>query len=210
MSKIEEIAQAVEGGKAKIIEGLVEQALAEGLEPVKILNEGMIAAMGRVGEKFQKSEIFVPEMLVAARSMKKGVEVLKPRLAGETNISLGKCVIGTVHGDLHDIGKNLVALMIESSGFEVVDLGVDVPVDKFIGAIKENSDVKIVALSCLLTTTMPALQETAAAIKSSGLQGFKLIIGGAPITQEFADQVGADGYSPDAASAAQLAKRLIA
>ena len=210
MSKIEEIAQAVEGGKAKIIEGLVEQALAEGLEPVKILNEGMIAAMGRVGEKFQKSEIFVPEMLVAARSMKKGVEVLKPRLAGETNISLGKCVIGTVHGDLHDIGKNLVALMIESTGFEVVDLGVDVPVDKFIGAIKENSDVKIVALSCLLTTTMPALQETAAAIKSSGLQGFKLIIGGAPITQEFADQVGADGYSPDAASAAQLAKKLIA
>jgi corrinoid protein of di/trimethylamine methyltransferase len=210
MSKIEEIAQAVETGKAKGIEDLVQQALAEGTDPVKILNEGMIAAMGRIGERFQKSEIFVPEMLVSARAMKKGMEVLKPRLADKSNISLGKCVIGTVHGDLHDIGKNLVALMIESTGFEVIDLGVDVPVEKFIGSIKENPDVKIVALSCLLTTTMPALKETAEAIKASGLAGFKLMIGGAPITQEFADQIGADGYSPDAASAAQLAKKLAA
>ncbi|MDR1253038.1 MAG: corrinoid protein [Treponema sp.] len=210
MSKIEEIAQAVQSGKSKIIEGLVTDALNEGLDPVKILNEGMISAMGIVGEKFQRSEIFVPEMLVAARAMKKGVEVLKPLLADKANISLGKCIIGTVHGDLHDIGKNLVALMIESTGFEVIDLGVDVPVDKFIDAIKENPDAKLVALSCLLTTTMPALQETAVAVKESGLQGFKLMVGGAPITQEFADQIGADGYSPDAASAAQLAKKLCA
>jgi corrinoid protein of di/trimethylamine methyltransferase len=210
MSKIEEIAQAVETGKAKGIEDLVQQALAEGIDPVKILNEGMIAAMGRIGERFQKSEIFVPEMLVSARAMKKGMEVLKPLLAGKSNVSLGKCIIGTVHGDLHDIGKNLVALMIESTGFEVIDLGVDVPVEKFIGSIKENPDVKIVALSCLLTTTMPALKETAETIKGSGLAGFKLMIGGAPITQEFADQIGADGYSPDAASAAQLAKKLAA
>jgi corrinoid protein of di/trimethylamine methyltransferase len=210
MSKIEEIAQAVETGKAKGIEDLVQQALAEGTDPVKILNEGMIAAMGRIGERFQKSEIFVPEMLVSARAMKKGMEVLKPLLAGKSNVSLGKCIIGTVHGDLHDIGKNLVALMIESTGFEVIDLGVDVPVEKFVGSIKENPDVKIVALSCLLTTTMPALKETAEAIKGSGLSGFRLMIGGAPITQEFADQIGADGYSPDAASAAQLAKKLAA
>jgi methanogenic corrinoid protein MtbC1 len=210
MSRIEEIAQAVETGKAKIIAGMVEAALAEGVDPVAILNEGMISAMGIVGEKFQKSEIFVPEMLVAARAMKKGVEVLKPKLAGKANISLGKCIIGTVYGDLHDIGKNLVSLMIESSGFEVLDLGVDVSIDKFIDAIKENPDAKLVALSCLLTTTMPALRETAAAIKGSGLKGFRLIVGGAPVTQEFANQIGADGYSPDAAGAAQVAKKLIA
>ncbi|MDR3170057.1 MAG: corrinoid protein [Treponema sp.] len=210
MSKIQEIAQAVETGKSKLVGGLVEAALAEGLDPLIILNEGMINAMSVVGEKFQKSEIFVPEMLVAARTMKKGVEVLKPRLAGVANISLGKCIIGTVHGDLHDIGKNLVSLMIESAGFEVMDLGVDVPVDTFINTLKDNPDAKIVALSCLLTTTMPAMKETAAALKISGLGGFKLMVGGAPITQEFADQIGADGYTTDAASAAVLAKKLSA
>jgi methanogenic corrinoid protein MtbC1 len=210
MSKIDEIAQAVETGKSKIIADLVTAALTEGTDPVKILNEGMIAAMGKVGERFQKSEIFVPEMLVAARAMKKGVETLKPKLADMASISLGKCIIGTVHGDLHDIGKNLVALMIESAGFEVIDLGVDVAADAFINAVKENPDVKIVALSCLLTTTMPSMKETAALIKTSGLSGFKLIVGGAPITQVFADEIGADGYSADAAGAAVLAKSLVA
>jgi methanogenic corrinoid protein MtbC1 len=161
-----------------------------------------------VGEKFQKAEVFVPEMLVAARTMKKGVEALKPKLGAGGAPSLGKCVIGTVHGDLHDIGKNLVALMIESAGFEVIDLGVDVTAEAFIGAIKSNPGVKIVALSCLLTTTMPSLKEIAAAVKASGVTGFKLIVGGAPITQDFADQVGADGYSTDAAGAAILAKKL--
>ncbi|WP_010261765.1 cobalamin B12-binding domain-containing protein [Treponema primitia] len=208
MSKIDEIAQAVETGKSKLIEGLVTEALGEGIEPVKILNEGMIKAMGNVGEKFQKSEIFVPEMLVAARTMKKGVEVLKPKLAAGDTTRLGKCIIGTVHGDLHDIGKNLVALMIESAGFEVIDLGVDVATDTFVSAIKTNPDTKVVALSCLLTTTMPSMKETAAAIKASGLSGFKLIVGGAPITEDFAKQVGADGYTTDAASAAVLAKKL--
>jgi methanogenic corrinoid protein MtbC1 len=208
MSKIQEIAQAVETGKSKLIEGLVNEALAEGLDPLKILNEGMIAAMGVVGEKFQKAEVFVPEMLVAARTMKKGVEALKPKLGAGGAPSLGKCVIGTVHGDLHDIGKNLVALMIESAGFEVIDLGVDVTAEAFIGAIKANPDVKIVALSCLLTTTMPSLKEIAVAIKGGDVKGLKLIVGGAPITQDFADQVGADGYSTDAAGAAALAKKL--
>jgi corrinoid protein of di/trimethylamine methyltransferase len=210
MSKIDEIYKAVETGKTKIITGLVEEAIAEGIEPLRILNEGMIDAMACVGEKFQRSEIFVPEMLVAAKAMKTGVEVLKP-LLGKTDVaSHGKCIIGTVHGDLHDIGKNLVALMIESAGFEVIDLGVDVPVATFVNSIKENPDARIVGLSCLLTTTMQALKETAGALKSSGLTGFKLIVGGAPVTQEFADQIGADGFSPDAAGAAVLAKQLVA
>jgi methanogenic corrinoid protein MtbC1 len=208
MSKIQEIAQAVETGKSKLIEGLVTEALNEGIEPLKILNEGMIAAMAVVGEKFQKAEVFVPEMLVAARTMKKGVETLKPKLGDAGGISLGKCIIGTVHGDLHDIGKNLVALMIESAGFEVIDLGVDVTAEAFLAAIKANPDVKIVALSCLLTTTMPSLKEIAVALKAGEVKSFKLIVGGAPITKDFADQVGADGYSEDAAGAANLAKKL--
>jgi corrinoid protein of di/trimethylamine methyltransferase len=210
MSKIEEVFQAVETGKVKIIAELVEAALAEGLDPTKILNEGMIGAMDVVGAKFQNSEIFVPEMLIAAKTMKKGVEILKPKLGAAATTSRGLCIIGTVHGDLHDIGKNLVSLMIESAGFEVLDLGVDVPIDTFIQTIKDHPEVKIVALSCLLTTTMPSLQSTAQAIKASGLGGFKMMVGGAPITQEFADRIGADGYSPDAASAADLAKRLAA
>jgi methanogenic corrinoid protein MtbC1 len=208
MSKIQEIAQAVETGKSKLIEGLVAEALNEGIEPLKILNEGMIAAMGVVGEKFQRAEVFVPEMLVAARTMKKGVEALKPKLGDAGATSLGKCIIGTVHGDLHDIGKNLVALMIESAGFQVIDLGVDVTAEAFLAAIKENPDVKIVALSCLLTTTMPSLKEIATTLKAGDIKSFKLIVGGAPITQDFADQVGADGYSADAAGAAILAKKL--
>jgi methanogenic corrinoid protein MtbC1 len=207
---MEEIFQAVENGKVKIIVGLVEEALAEGVDALSILNEGMIAAMAVVGEKFQRSDIFVPEMLIAAKTMKKGVEILKPKLGNAAATSRGKCIIGTVFGDLHDIGKNLVSLMIESAGFEVIDLGVDVSIETFINTIKENPDANIVGLSCLLTTTMPALKETAEAIKASGLGGFKLIVGGAPVTQEFANQIGADGYSADAAGAAELAKRLVA
>jgi methanogenic corrinoid protein MtbC1 len=208
MSKIQEIFQAVESGKSKLIEGLVQAALTEGVEPLRILNEGMVAAMDVVGEKFQKAEIFVPEMLIAAKTMKKGVEVLKPKLGAGGVGSLGKCILGTVDGDLHDIGKNLVSLMIESAGFEMIDLGVDVKTEAFIQAIKDNPDVKIVGLSCLLTTVMPALKETTEKIKSCGLSGFKLIIGGAPITEDFAQQIGADGYAADAAGAATLAKKL--
>jgi corrinoid protein of di/trimethylamine methyltransferase len=210
MSKIEEITQAVERGKSDVVKGLITDALNENIDSVKILNEGMIKAMESIGTKFQNGQAFVPEMLMAAKAMKSGMEILKPQLAGKPNLSLGKCIIGTVHGDLHDIGKNLVAVMIESSGFEVIDLGADVPVDTFIAAIKENPDVRLVALSCLLTTTMPAMKETAEALKASGLKGFKVIIGGAPITQEFADTIGADGYSSDAGSAVQLAKKLTA
>ena len=150
-------------------------------------------------------------MLVAARAMKKGVEVLKPHLAGDNSATVGKYIIGTVAGDLHDIGKNLVAMMIESAGFEVIDLGVDVPAEKFVEAIKSNPDCKVVGLSALLTTTMPAMKDTVAAIIDAGPKSqVKIMVGGAPITQEFADEIGADAYTADAASAAQKAKELVA
>ena len=206
MSHIQAIAHAVEMGKLKSVAGLVEEALAERLDPLDILNEGMIRAMGVVGEKFKRSEIYVPEMLVAARTMKKGLEVLRPKLAGKAEATRGICIIGTVAGDWHDIGKNLVAMMIESVGFEIVDLGVDVPAEKFVAALQQHVDAKILALSALLTTTMPAMGQTIQAIKGAGLKGCKIIVGGAPITQEYADHIGADGYAPDAASAATLAK----
>lgn len=210
MSKIEEIAQAVEAGKAKLVPDLVEQALAEGDDPMQILNTGMIDAMGVVGEKFKNNEIFVPEMLVAARAMKKGVEVLKPHLGAENSATIGKMVMGTVAGDLHDIGKNLVIMMIESAGFEVVDLGVDVPVEKFLEAAADP-DVKIVGCSALLTTTMPAMEQTVTALNACEYRSrFKIMVGGAPITQEFADKIGADCYTEDAAAAAEAAKRLVA
>jgi len=208
MSKIQEVKNAVETGKTKVIAGLVQEALDAGEKANDIL-AAMIDAMGVVGDKFSSGEIFVPEMLIAGKAMQKGVDVLKPYLAGEASVSLGKCIIGTVAGDLHDIGKNLVALMIESAGFDVIDLGVDVPAAKFVEAIKENPDVKVVALSALLTTTMPAMKDTVAAIRESGLTGFKIIVGGAPITQEFADSIGADAYAPDAGSAAVKVKTLV-
>ncbi|MBR6349836.1 MAG: corrinoid protein [Lachnospiraceae bacterium] len=209
MSKIEEIAQAVEMGKAKVVPGLVEEALAEGLDPMEILNKGMIDSMGVVGEKFKNNEIFVPEMLVAARAMKKGVEVLKPHLGADNSATIGKMVMGTVAGDLHDIGKNLVIMMIESAGFEVIDLGVDVPIEKFIEAASDP-DVNIVGCSALLTTTMPAMEETVKALNEAPFRDrIKIMVGGAPITQEFADKIGADCYTEDAAAAAEAAKKLM-
>ena len=210
MSKLQEIADVVINGKAKLIGGLVQEALDEGNDPSAILNS-MIDAMGVVGERFKNNEIFVPEMLVAARAMKKGVEVLKPHLASGSAGAAGKVIIGTVAGDLHDIGKNLVAMMIESAGFEVIDLGVDVSSDKFIEAVRSNPDTKIVACSALLTTTMPALRDTVAALNAADFRSkIKVMVGGPPITQEFADEIGADAYTPDAASAAAKAKELAA
>ncbi len=208
MSKIQEVSTAVENGKTKLIEDLVQGALDEGSSANEIL-QTMVDAMSVVGDKFSSGEIFVPEMLVAAKAMQKGVGVLKPLLAGDSSLSLGKCIIGTVSGDLHDIGKNLVTLMIESAGFEMIDLGVDTSADEFLAAIKENPDVKVVALSALLTTTMQAMTDTVKAIKDSGLEGFKVIVGGAPISQEFADEIGADGYAIDAGAGAILAKKMV-
>ena len=210
MQKIMEVAAAIEAGKAKVVGGLIQEALDQGCSPVEILNKGMIDAMGVVGERFKNNEIFVPEMLVAARAMKQGIEVLKPHLASDRPASSGKMILGTVAGDLHDIGKNLVGMMIESAGFEVIDLGIDVSVDKFIKAINDNPDATLVGCSALLTTTMPALRDTVAALNEQPFRDrIKIMVGGAPITQAFADEIGADGYSEDAASAAQLAKRLV-
>ncbi|MEJ2642618.1 MAG: corrinoid protein [Desulfosarcinaceae bacterium] len=208
MSKIEEVKTTVESGQTKRIAGLVQEALDDGCSAADIL-QAMVDAMGVVGDNFSAGQIFVPEMLVAAKAMKLGVEVLEPHLSGEAATSQGTCVIGTVHGDLHDIGKNLVALMLGSAGFTVVDLGVDVSADQFIKAIKENGDVKLVACSGLLTTTMPAMKDTVAAIKASGLNGIKVMVGGAPVSQRYADEIGADGYAPDAGGAVIKAKELV-
>ena len=210
MSKIQEIAQAVEAGKAKIVTGLVPEALDEGFAPRDILIQGLIDAMGVIGEKFKNNEIFVPEMLVAARAMKKGVEVVKPHLGDGSAAVKGKLIIGTVQGDLHDIGKNLVSMMIESAGFEVIDLGVDVPKEKFIEGVSDP-DVVLVGCSALLTTTMPALRETVEALNQlPNRSQFKIMVGGAPVTQEFADEIGADIYTEDAAAAAEAAKAAVA
>lgn len=209
MSKIEEVKDLVERGKAKLTAPTVQEALDEGATAQEILN-AMIEAMGVVGDRFSAGDIFVPEMLMAAKAMGKGMAVIDPLLAAGGSESLGKCIIGTVAGDLHDIGKNLVATMIGAAGFDMIDLGVDVPKEKFIETIRENPDVKIVACSALLTTTMPSMQETVEAINEiKGDYDFKVIVGGAPITQEFADQIGADGYSVDAGAAAVLAKSLV-
>lgn len=210
MSYIEAVSATVQSGKAKKIGEVIQQALDGGCAPSDILNEGMINAMSIVGDKFTKNEIFVPEMLVAARAMKKGVEFLKPYLTGDNSVSAGKVIIGTVAGDLHDIGKNLVTMMMESAGFEVIDLGVDVPAERFVATLRENPDVKIIGASALLTTTMPALKETVAALNKCELRDkVKVMVGGAPITQAFADEIGADAYTEDAASAAQVAKQFV-
>ncbi|NLN53170.1 MAG: cobalamin-binding protein [Firmicutes bacterium] len=210
MSKVQEVAKAVEFGKVKVVADLVKEALAEGATAQEILNEGMIKAMAAVGEAFKNDEIFVPEMLMAARAMKAGVEVLTPHLKEVGAEPIGKVIIGTVAGDLHDIGKNLVAMMIEGAGFDVLDLGVDVPAEKFVEAINANPDAQILALSSLLTTTLPASKATIEAVVAAGLRDkVKIMVGGAPVTQEFADEIGADGYAEDAASAAELAKSLL-
>ena len=205
---LEEVKKLVETGKLKKIEEAVQEALDAGTPAADILT-AMTDAMDTIGEKFQKNEIYVPEMLVAAKTMQRGVNALKPSLGEGAVGKYGKFVIGTVAGDLHDIGKNLVAMMIESAGFEVIDLGVDVPAEKFVETLKANPDCKMVGLSALLTTTMDAMQNTVAAIKAAGIE-CKIMVGGAPITQAFADKIGADAYTANAAAAATTAKELAA
>ena len=206
MSKLQDVENAVVSGKSKLVAGLVQEALDEGCSAPDILN-GMINAMGIVGERFKKNEIFVPEMLVAARAMKKGVDVLKPHLASGSAGVCGKAIIGTVAGDLHDIGKNLVTLMLKNYGFRVIDLGKDVPKEDIVDtAIKEDAD--IIALSALMTTTMMRMKDVVELVKEKEMDT-KVIIGGAVITQSFADEIGADGYSKDAADAVKLVQRLM-
>lgn len=208
MTKMEEVYQLVSRGKTNLISAAVQGALDEGCEPAAVLNT-MIDAMGLVGERFRQNEIFVPEMLIAAKAMKRGVDVLRPYLAGGAAGANGTVIIGTVAGDLHDIGKNLVAMMIESAGFEVVDLGVDVPKERFAEAYRTHPGTKIIACSALLTTTMPALRDTVSYLgKQDFRKNVKIMVGGAPVTQAFADEIGADAYTADAASAAQKAKEL--
>ena len=197
----------MESGKSKKIAAAVQEALDVGDKAQDILN-AMVASMGVVGDKFSAGEIFVPEMLIAAKAMSKGVEVLKTVMAGDASSSLGTCIMGTVAGDLHDIGKNLVIMMLESSGFDMVDLGVDVPAEKFVQAVKENDNVVLVACSGLLTTTMPALKEAVQTVKTV-FPDMKVIVGGAPVTLEYATEIGADGYASDAGSAAVKAKEII-
>lgn len=209
--EIEEVRNLVIRGSARKVGKAVQAALDAGCDPTEILNQGMVEAMSEVGEQFSRNEIFVSEMLVAARAMKKGVEVLQPHLSADSTGTLGKVIIATVKNDLHDIGKNLVAMMIESAGFQVLDLGIDVPIAKIIETYRENPDTKIIALSALLTTTMPDLRETVDALNQEDFRGkIRIMVGGAPITQAFADEIGADGYSADAAEAAVLAKKLAA
>jgi 5-methyltetrahydrofolate--homocysteine methyltransferase len=205
MPTIEDLKNAVINGKRKDVQLIVPALLDEGHEPVTMLQEALIPAMGVVGDRFKNNEIFVPEMLVAARAMKEAMKTLEPRLLAAGIKPEFTAIIGTVEGDLHDIGKNLVATMWKGSGFEVIDLGVNVPPAKFIEAIEEFKPA-IVGLSALLTTTMPAMKDTVAAIRAAGHKDVKILVGGAPITRAYADDIGADGYSADAASAVDAAR----
>jgi 5-methyltetrahydrofolate--homocysteine methyltransferase len=205
---IQDICRAVQEFELDAIVGLVKAELDQGTPVETILAEGLIAAMDEVGRRFAEGDLFVPEMLQSARTMKAGLEVLRPLLAETDAKPRGTIVMGTVKGDLHDIGKNLVSMMLEGAGFKVIDLGVDVGTDKFLAAASANQ-AEIVAMSALLTTTMPAMEATVATIKERGL-GLKTMIGGAPVTLAFADKIGADGYSEDAPGAVALARRLVA
>ncbi|HEX2948166.1 MAG TPA: corrinoid protein [Armatimonadota bacterium] len=205
---LHELADNIIRGKKNPAVELVKQALGEGILPQDIINEGLIGGMAVVGTKFKNNEFYVPEVLIAARAMKECMAILKPLLA-ETGVKpVGTVAIGTVKGDLHDIGKNLVAMMLQGNGFDIIDLGVDVTPEKFIDAAKSQG-ATIIALSALLTTTMPAMKQTIEAFEAAGLRNdVRIMIGGAPVTQRFADEIGADGYSSDAASAVDLAKSL--
>lgn len=188
---------------------LVQDALDEGVAAKEILNQGLIAGMDIVGEKMENEDMFIPEVLMAAKVMSAAVVILKPLLAAEDMSAMGRVIIGTVKGDLHDIGKNLVAMMLESAGFEVYNLGVDISPDKFVSEVNEKN-ANMVCLSALLTTTMPMMKQTIDAVVESGLRDrVKIMVGGAPVTKNYANEIGADGYAPDAGSATKLAKALL-
>lgn len=209
MADLDNISIALQKGDANKVAELVKQALEENIVPKEVLENGLIKGMGIIGEKFKKNEVYVPEVLIAARAMHSGMDVLRPKLV-ETGVkNIGKVVIGTVKGDLHDIGKNLVKMMLEGVGFEVIDLGADVSADNFVVAVKEHQP-DIMGMSALLTTTMINMAEVIKELKVAGLRGkVKIMIGGAPVTQNYAEQIGADCYAPDAASAADSAKKFI-
>ncbi|UCE07646.1 MAG: corrinoid protein [bacterium] len=209
MELLQQIARCIINGKAPDTENLVQQALDSNIAVKDILNQGLIAGMDVVGQKFKNNEFYVPEVLIAARAMKTGMKLLKPRFAESGVEPIAKLALGTVKGDLHDIGKNLVAMMLEGAGFEIIDLGVDVAPEKFSAAIKENN-AQVIGMSALLTTTMLNMKSTIEALKNDGIRNsVKVIIGGAPVTQSYADEIGADGYAADAATAVAEVKRLL-
>ncbi|MGI5898826.1 MAG: corrinoid protein [Christensenellales bacterium] len=203
------IADTLKSGRAPKVKELVQAAIDEGVQPEDILNQALVVGMGEIGEKFKNNEVYVPEVLIAARAMNAGLSILEPLLAQKDVKPAGTVALGTVKGDLHDIGKNLVGMMLKGAGFKVIDLGVDVPPEAFVEAARQD-DVQIIGMSALLTTTMPAMKETIDALKAAGLNDkVKVMIGGAPVTQNFADEIGADAYTSDAASAAQKALELV-
>jgi len=210
MADLNAITQALISGDEDQVTRLVQKVVDENVAPKEILNEGLIKGMDIVGERMEDGDMFIPEVLRSAKAMKAAVTILKPLLGEGESAMSGKVVVGTVKGDLHDIGKNLVSMMLGSVGFEITDLGVDVPPEQFVQAVK-NHQAQVVGLSALLTTTMPMMQATIDALTENGLRSqVKVVIGGAPVTQKFADEIGADGYAPDAGSANKLAKRLVA
>lgn len=209
MSILEQIKNAVINYKPPLVKQYCQQALAEGYKPEEILEQGIIAGMNVVGEKFKRNEVFVPEVLIAAKATHAGLDVLKPLLTATNLNSRGTIVIGTVKDDLHDIGKNLVAMMVEGAGFKVIDLGIDVPPDKFIEAIKEHKP-DIVGMSCLITSTLNWVETTIKAIEEAGLRDqVKIMVGGGAITEDYANRIGADGYGKDAGAAVEIAKSLL-
>ena len=209
MGHVDTIYDGILKGNMKAVQDATNAGLSEGLSAGRLLNEAMIPAMAEVGRLFEANEYYVPEMLIAARAMKAGLAILRPQLVEEEVKPLGRVALGTVKGDLHDIGKNLVGIMIEGAGFEIIDLGVDVSPEAFVDAVRDQ-DVDLVGLSALLTTTMPSMKTTIEAFEEAGLRDqVKIIVGGAPLTQRYADEIGADGYGRDAAAAANLAKQLL-
>jgi 5-methyltetrahydrofolate--homocysteine methyltransferase len=208
MADLKALADAVIKGDQSAAVEITKAALEEGTPAKSVLNDGLIAGMDVIGGRFKKNEVYIPEVLIAARAMKMAMEFLEPELVKAGVKPIGKCLIGTVQGDLHDIGKNLVAMMLKGAGFEVIDLGVDVNPDKFVEQVKSQG-VQVVGMSALLTTTMPGMEKAIKAIKDAGVSA-KIMIGGAPVTQGYADKIGADGYAADAASAVDIAKSLVA
>jgi 5-methyltetrahydrofolate--homocysteine methyltransferase len=207
---LEQIASNLYNGENGVVADLVQQALDQEISPAEILNGGLIAGMDKVGKDFKAGELFVPEVLIAARAMHAGMNVLRPLLAESDVPSAGKYVIGTVQGDLHDIGKNLVRMMLEGAGFETIDLGTDVRPEVFVAAVREHQP-QLIGMSALLTTTMPGMKATIEALQEAGLRDtVKIMIGGAPVTAAFAEQIGADAYAPDAATAVDVARGLVA
>jgi len=210
MEIVKNISELLQAGKARDVKALVQQAIDEGIPASVILDEGLLDGMGKLGVKFKNNEVFVPEVLVAARALNFGTEVLKAKLLEEGVQRIGKVVIGTVKGDLHDIGKNLVRMMLEGAGFEVIDIGVDVSEEAFVQAVRDHAP-QVLCLSALLTTTMNQQLVVIEALKTAGLRdSVKVMVGGAPITQNYADQIGADAYTPDASTAADVAKSFVA